>query len=307
MDLFRREGPGAGCAFRRRRPRGSRGAAADRLRLNAQRAQAEREVDLARAERDGLPGLDRHQQVAPLVDPAGGTGTAPLIGSPLPVDLTAGQCVPAAELLEHPLLRRLDPFSERGVERRPHPLRRGSPAERGRRPAEIGGKLVRPDREVDPDPDHRPVRWPGLDQDPGQLALVEPDVVGPLDLTRDIRFSLARRADRQWHRQRQQHVGEVERPEDGRVEQRRIGRCRPSAVATPAARRLLGGGDDGPGGSTGHGQLLGPQVGRVGLVVVVVGLAEAGALRAVARSTAPARARPRRRRGRRAPRSRHRG
>ena len=61
----------------------------------------------------------------------------------------------------------------------------------------------------------------GLDQDAGQLASLQPDVVGPLDLALDAGTErLGRGADGERDRERQQQVALVQRPQDRRVEQR---------------------------------------------------------------------------------------
>jgi hypothetical protein len=51
---------------------------------------------------------------------------------------------------------------------------------------EVSGELLWSDGEIQADPDHGPaVLGAGLDQDAGELAAFEPDVVRPLDLARD--------------------------------------------------------------------------------------------------------------------------
>ncbi len=71
-----------------------------------------------------------------------------------------------------------------------------------------GGNSSARDREVDPDADHRPaVLRPRLDQDPRQLAAVDPDVVRPLDPALDrVVELLGRLADRDGGGERQQGV-----------------------------------------------------------------------------------------------------
>ena len=134
------------------------------------------------------------------------------------------------------------------------------------RVAQLRRELLGGDRQVEADADHRPaVLGAGLDQDPGQLAALDLDVVRPLDAALDPgRQLLGGLADGQRHGQRQQRVALVERPQERRVEQRLAGRRGPGAALAAAPRGLLGGGDDGPVRRTGRGQLAGAGVGRVG-------------------------------------------
>ena len=128
----------------------------------------------------------------------------------------------------------------------PAPLRasRWRRSKRGRGLAQLGRELVRGDREVEADADHRPaVLRPRLDQDPGELAAVEPDVVGPLD-------SRTRCPGRSRSAASQTAIGtasgssrwrSLERAHDRRVEQRRRrparSSCAPGARAPRSARR----------------------------------------------------------------------
>ena len=138
--------------------------------------------------------------------------------------------------------------------------------ERDRRFTQVGRELVGGDREVEADADHRPaVLGLGLDQDAGELAAVDPDVVRPLDRALDSRCQLlGRLADGERDRERQQQVALVERAQDRRVEQRLAGWRRPGPPLAPAAVGLLGGGDDGAVRGAGLGQLARASVGRVG-------------------------------------------
>ena len=145
--------------------------------------------------------------------------------------------------------------------------------ERDRWLTEVGGELLRSYEEVEADADYRPaVLRLRLDQDAGQLAALEPDVVGPLD------HALAAgtegrggRADRERDGERQQQVALVQRAQDRRVEQRlALGRG-PDTTLAPPPRGLFAGGDHGAARRAGLDQLPSAAVGRVGNAVVTVG------------------------------------
>ena len=172
-------------------------------------------------------------------------------------------------------LGRGDPFAERGREPLVQLSDRGAAADRRRRPAQVGGELLALDRDVDTDPDHRPLRRARLDQDPGDLRLIEPDVVGPLDLRRAGAGGLDRLADRDRDRERQQHVLELERAEDRRVQQRLARRRGPDPATAPAPGGLLACGDHGAARCPVLGELAGTVVGRVGDSQVQVRCSEA--------------------------------
>jgi hypothetical protein len=86
--------------------------------------------------------------------------------------------------------------------------------------AEVGRELIGSYGEVEADADHCPaVLWLGLDQDSGELASFEPDVVGPLDRALDsVAQCLGRGADGEGDGERQKQVALVERSQDRRVE-----------------------------------------------------------------------------------------
>ena len=94
--------------------------------------------------------------------------------------------------------------------------------------------------------DHRPaVLRLRLYEDAGELAAVDPDVVGPLDPAPDPRLQLlGRLADRERHRERQQQVALIQWAQDRRVEQRLVGGRSPAAPLPSPPRGLLSGGDD---------------------------------------------------------------
>jgi len=129
--------------------------------------------------------------------------------------------------------------------------------------AQVGRELVGRDREVEADSDYRPLLLRlRLDQDPGELAAVEPDVVGPLDLALDAGTQLlGGGADGERDGEGQQQVALVERPQDRRVEQGLAFWCGPDASLAPAARGLLAGGDDRAARGAGLDQLAGSRVG----------------------------------------------
>ncbi len=73
------------------------------------------------------------------------------------------------------------PAAEARVERGERGADGGAAADRGRGLAQLLRELLRLDRDVEADADHRPaVLGAGLDQHPGALAPLDPDVVGPL-------------------------------------------------------------------------------------------------------------------------------
>ena len=157
------------------------------------------------------------------------------------------------------------------------PRRRGRDRQRGGRLAQLGRELVGGDREIEADADHRPpVLGPRLDQDPRQLAPVDPDVVRPLDPALDRRRRAASAASQTaiaaasgssaWRA--------LERADDRRVEEGAARRGGPAPALAAAPRGLLGGGDDGAARGAGLGQLPRPRVGRVGDPEVPVRAAE---------------------------------
>jgi hypothetical protein len=141
---------------------------------------------------------------------------------------------------------------------------------------EVGGELLWSNGEIQADSDHGPaILGLGLYEDAGELAALEPDVVGPLDLARDVGAEcLGGGADRERDRERQQQVALVERAEDRRVEQGLAFRGGPDSADASPAGGLFAGGDDGASGGSGFDQLASACVGRIGDAIVAVWRAE---------------------------------
>ncbi len=197
---------------------------------------------------------------------------------PAPTQLisTPEQAHRAREPLEHPLGRRVHPAPSRSqtaasASSAPTPW----PTETAGWRRSVG-KLLRLDRHVEADPDHRPVGWLRLDQHPGELAAFDPDVVGPLD--RGTRSAPATRPPRRRRAERRAEAGRARAragpgsPSTGPPS--RPGPSTPAAAA--AARGLLAGGDDGAARRSADRELASALVGGVGDREVPARTAEAG-------------------------------
>ncbi len=170
------------------------------------------------------------------------------------------------------------PEQQRGGSGGTSPTPPGRVEDRDRRSPEVGRELARSDREVQADADHRPaVLWLRLDQHPGELALLDPDVVWPLDPALDARLAAPQpfRRRRAGPQSGSSRWRPVEGAQDRRVEERLACRRCPAASLPPVALGLLRGGDDGAVRGAGFGQLAGARVGRVHARVVAVRAPEA--------------------------------
>ena len=114
----------------------------------------------------------------------------------------------------------------------------GTAAERRRAVAQLGREVGHVDGDVDADPEHRPaVRRARLDEDPGELAAVEQDVVRPLHergVAREV-------GDGEARAQREQRVVVAQQQ---RAQQRAAGRTGPRSALTATPCGLLRRGDE---------------------------------------------------------------
>ena len=137
-----------------------------------------------------------------------------------------------------------------------------------------GGKRLLRHRDVEADADHRPALvGAGLDQHPGELPLVDPDVVRPLHLAANRGHRLGCLADGERRRQREQRVALVG-AEQRRVQEAGARASEPAALVSAPAGALLVGAHHQPARRPRFGELLGSLVGRVGEPEVAVGASE---------------------------------
>ena len=145
-------------------------------------------------------------------------------------------------------------------------------AERARGGAQLGREVVGCYGDVEADAEHGPALLrAALDEDARDLAAVDEHVVGPLDAG-GVAHGLGHGDAGLQRDERGRIDAQHEREQQGAARRRR-----PRAALAPAARGLLGGGDQRAVRRAGGGELAGALVGRVGAAQVQARLAEAGA------------------------------